>query len=42
MRDMEDSRVRVKWAEISGQEIAGVERDTKSLSSSLRELEPRV
>jgi hypothetical protein len=32
MRDMEDSRVRSKWAEISGQEIAGVERGTKSLS----------
>jgi hypothetical protein len=29
---MEDSRVRIEWAEISGQEIADVEGDTKSLS----------
>ena len=33
MRDMEDSRLRIQWAEeISSQEIAGVERGTKSLS----------
>jgi hypothetical protein len=28
----EANRVPSKWAEIRGQEIAGVERDTKSLS----------
>jgi hypothetical protein len=33
MRDMEKShRVRIKWAELSGQEIAGVERELRSRS----------
>jgi hypothetical protein len=33
MRGMEKAhRVRIKWAEISGQEIAGVEREVRSRS----------
>jgi hypothetical protein len=38
----EANRGRSKWAEISAQQITGVERATKWLSLSYSELEPQV